>query len=118
MTFRICMLALVLAIGSAAAAAHGNKVHVQGTIEKLGGDSVWVKAKDGKSVVVKLVASTVYVQRANNEDKPAKLADLAVGDLVVIHATPKENALEADEVKFTVPRPTSTGTSAAVKPKS
>jgi len=98
--------------------AHGNKVHLLGTIEKVGKDSVWVKGKDGKTVEVKLVASTVYLQRANNEDKPAKLSDLAAGDLVVIHATPKENTLEADEVKFTVPGAPSTGAAAPSKPKS
>ena len=32
--------------------------------------------------------------------RPAKFADLAVGETVVIHATPKGEELEADEVKF------------------
>ena len=118
MKFRIAVLALMLSMVAGAALAHGNKVHVMGTVEKIAADAVWVKAKDGKSVEVKLVASTVYLQRANNVDKPAKQADLAVGDLVVIHATPKENTLDADEVKFTVPSAAGTGTTAPSTPKS
>jgi len=118
MKFRIVVLTLMLVMVAGAAVAHGNKVHVLGTVEKIAPDAVWVKAKDGKSVEVKLVASTVYLQRANNEDKPAKQGDLAVGDLVVIHATPKDNTLEADEVKFTVPGVANTGTTPPAKPKS
>lgn len=94
--------------------AHGNKVHVRGTVEKIAAGSVQVKTLAGKTVEVKLAASTVYVlhvvqkpgpasQTDASQDKPAKLADLAVGDLVVIHATPKDGGLEADEVKFSVP---------------
>ena len=111
------MLALALAFASGATFAHGNKVHVRGTVEKISADSLQVRTADGKTVEVKLVASTVYVLHDNeknasqqvgvrklgDEDKPAKVSDLAVGDLVVIHATPKGNALEADEVKFSLP---------------
>lgn len=119
-------IALVLALGFAAGAtlAHGNKVHVRGKVEKIGADSLLVKTMDGKSVEVKLVTSTVYVQHtaakpgapADTEDKPAKLTDLAVGDAVVIHATLKNGTLEADEVKFSAPE--SNKIAAAAKPKS
>ena len=37
--------------------------------------------------------------------KPAKLADVAVGQRVVIHATPKATELIADEVKFAAAAP-------------
>jgi len=108
---------LMIAFVGGATFAHGNKVHVKGTVEKVSADSLQVRTADGKTVEVKLVASTVYVLHANenrassqvgvrklgNEDKPAKVSDLAVGDLVVIHATPKGSALEADEVKFSLP---------------
>ena len=106
------LLAVLAGLGSAAALAHGNKVHVRGTIEKVGADSLEVKTPDGKSLEIKLTASTVYLLHVAekpgkpaevNADKPAKPSDLAAGDLVVIHATPKGNTLEADEVKFTVP---------------
>jgi hypothetical protein len=82
--------------------AHGDKKHVMGTLEKINADSVVVKQADGKSVEVKLVANTMYVTR---DGKAAKVSDLAVGDRVVIHATPKGETLSADEIKFSVPAP-------------
>lgn len=117
-------LALALAFTAGAAFAHGNKVHVRGKVQKVGPDFLQVKTVDGKSVEVKLVASTVYVLHMavksgepsdTNDDRPAKLADVAVGDAVVIHATPKGGTLEADEVKFSAPEPNKV---AAAKPKS
>jgi hypothetical protein len=84
--------------------AHGDKKHVIGTIEKLNSGSVTVKTRDGKSVQVKLVPATVYVVRVATADKPAALSDLAVGENVVIHATPKGDDLEADEVRFSTAR--------------
>jgi hypothetical protein len=117
MKLGIGMIALALAVAPSAALAHGSKVHVLGTVERIGPDSLSVKAKDGKSEEVKLTASTVYRLRSNNEDKPAKFSDLAVGYLVVIHATSKENTLEADEVKFSVPTAPKSTTAAPSKPK-
>ena len=103
MKLRLSLLALLFALVTGTALAHGNKVHVRGTVEKISADSVVVKTGDGKSVEVKFAASTVFLSRSNNEDKPAKAADLAPGDLVVIHATPKDNILKADEIKFSLP---------------
>jgi len=80
--------------------AHGDKKHVVGTVEKINAGSIIVKTADGKSVEVKLLASTMYVSRVGNEDKSAQLSDLEVGDRVVIHATPNGETLEANEVKF------------------
>jgi len=73
-----------------------------GTLEKSGRDSVSVKTADGKSVEVKLAATTVYIFRdgKTKEGTPAKVTDLAVGQRVIIHATPKGKDLIADEVKF------------------
>jgi hypothetical protein len=94
-------------------------------VEKIAADSLRVKTADGKTVEVKLVASTVYLQHMPakpgdppdaSENKPAKLADIAVGEAVVIHATPKDGTLEADEVKFSVAG-SSKGASTATKPK-
>jgi hypothetical protein len=93
-------LFLTVAFVAVAASAHGDKKHVIGTIEKINSGSVTVKTRDGKSVEVKLVASTAYVARVAATDKPAALSDLAVGENVVIHATPKGDQLEAEEVRF------------------
>ncbi len=118
MKLRLTTLALLFALATGAAFAHGNKVHVSGTVEKISTDSLVVKTADGKSVEVKFAASTVFVSRSNNEDKPAKAGDLAAGDLVVIHATPKDNSLQADEIKFSVPTTIKPAMPAPAKPKS
>ena len=97
---RIFTLLLSFLFVAIALSAHGDKKHVIGTIEKLNSGSVTVKTRDGKSVQVKLVPSTVYVARVDTADKPAALSDLAVGENVVIHATPKGDELEANEVRF------------------
>src|SRR5467141_2927 len=117
MKIGLSLLALLFALVTGTAFAHGNKVHVRGTGEKISADSVVVKIADGKSVEVKFAASTVFLSRANNEDKPAKAGDLAAGDLVVIHATPKDNILEADEIKFSVAAAAKRATPAPAKPK-
>ncbi|HVH50169.1 MAG TPA: hypothetical protein VM781_00770 [Candidatus Bathyarchaeia archaeon] len=96
MKLRWILLVLAILLASPAF-AHGDKKHVIGTIEKISPDSVMVKTQDGKSVEVKLVPTTVYV---TNDGKPAKFADVAIGQRVVIHATPKGTELIADEVKF------------------
>jgi len=114
MKTKLCILIAIAALAASVALAHGDKKHVVGTLEKINADSVVVKTATGKSVEVKLVASTMYVSHAGNEDKPAKLSDLAVGDRVVIHATPKGETLEASEVKFSAPG----AAASAVKPKS
>jgi len=105
MKMKLRSLAVLLSIGliAGSALAHGDKKHVTGTVEKASADSVTVKTADGKSVEVKLVATTTFLMRSGNADKPAKLSDLAVGDRVVIHATPKGDTLEAAEVRFAAP---------------
>jgi hypothetical protein len=117
MNFRLIALAILFVLVTGSACAHGNRVHVRGTVESINADSFVVKTADGKTVEVKIVASTIFLSRANNEDKPAKAGDLAVGDLVVIHATPKNNRLEADEIKFSVPAAAKTAKPTSAKPK-
>jgi Domain of unknown function (DUF5666) len=116
MKTRVLGLVGFVLIFAVAALAHGDKKHVMGTVEKINSDSIVVKATDGKTVEVKLAPSTTYVSRAGNQDKPGKLEDVAVGDRVVIHATPNGETLTADQVKFSHGASHSTGASA--KPKS
>jgi Domain of unknown function (DUF5666) len=118
MKLRLSLLALLFVLAAGTAFAHGNKVHVRGTVEKISADSVVVKTADGKSVEVRIAASTVFLWRSKNADKPAKAGDLTAGDLVVIHATPKDNKLEADEIKFSSPAAARPATPAPQKPKS
>jgi len=127
MKTRWLMLATSLSLVCGSALAHGSKVHVRGTVKRIASDSLQIKAQDGKTMNVRLAASTVYVlhlaqksaqSSPSSEDKPAELADLAVGDLVVIHATPKGDTLEADEVKFSLPKTRKDALRAPQKPKS
>jgi transcription antitermination factor NusA-like protein len=103
MRLRLITIVGLILLTATAMLGHGNKKHVIGTLEKINNDSVVVKTADGKSVEVKLVPSTMYVAADGKEGKAAKLSDLAVGERVVIHATPKGEALLADEVKFSAP---------------
>jgi hypothetical protein len=111
MKLRFLAIILVCAAVAGAALAHGDKKHVMGTLEKINATSVVVKQRDGKSVEVKLTSDTTYLERSGKEDKPARFSDLSVGDTVVIHASPKGETLEADEIKFSAPA----GTPAAPK---
>jgi hypothetical protein len=115
MKSKLCGLVAITALMASVALAHGDKKHVVGTLEKINVDSVVVKTAAGKSVEVKLVATTMYVSHAGNEDKPAKLADLTVGDRVVIHATPKGETLEANEIKFSASSSASAAAAATSK---
>ena len=116
-SLRSLTLVVAFALAAGLALAHGDKKHVVGTVEKMSADSVTIKQADGKSVEVKIAASTVFLSRSNNEDKPAKASDLATGDMVVIHATPKDKNLEADEIKFSAPMATKSAPPAPAKPK-
>jgi hypothetical protein len=111
MTRRFFTLLLSFLFVAITLSAHGDKKHVIGTIAKLNSGSVTVKTRDGKLVQVKLAPSTTYVARVATADKPAALADLAVGENVVIHATPKGDDLEADEVRFSAPSASGSGSS-------
>ena len=126
MKARLLILTLLLGLAGGRTLAHGTKVHVRGTVEKVSSDSLQVKTQDGKTVEVKLTDSTVYLLHVTEKqgkpsdastDKPATAADLAVGDLVVIHAKPKGSLLEADEIRFSVPG-ANKAASATQKPKS
>jgi hypothetical protein len=112
MKLRLLSFVAVVTLLASMAIAHGDKKHVIGTLEKINADSVVVKTADGKSVEVKVVATTTIVSR---DGKAAKLSDLAVGERVVIHATPEGDTLSADEVRFSPPG--STGAGATTKPQ-
>jgi hypothetical protein len=112
MRAKLFTLLAVVVLMATAVLAHGDKKHVVGTLEKINAGSVVVKTAGGKSLEVKLLASTMYVSHAGSEDKSAQLSDLAVGDRVVIHATSNGDTLEANEVKFSAK-----GAAAAAKSK-
>ena len=87
----ICVLTL-----ATVAFAHNGEEHVMGTVTQISQDAISVKT--AKSVVtVAVVPATTF----SKDKAAAKIADLHVGDRVVIHA--KEGANEklvADTVQF------------------
>ena len=104
MKLKVLSCIALIAFAASVALAHGDKKHITGTVEKVNVDSLVVKTSEGKSVEVKLTPSTMYVSRSGTEDKPAAVSDLTVGSRVVIHATPKGETLEADQIKFSAAR--------------
>lgn len=102
MKARIAAVMISMLVIAVAVMAHGDKKHVMGILHSVTADAVTVKTGDGKIVTVRLTATTMYVLKdaKSAEGTPAKFSDLAAGQRVIIHATPKGNELLADQVKF------------------
>ena len=92
--FVLCLLAIVMVAGLLV--AHGDPI--MGTVTAVTSDTVTVKDKDNKSVVIMLEKDTKFL--AN--DKPARKADLKTGVRVVIdaHMDTKMKMYSAEEVKI------------------
>jgi hypothetical protein len=100
---RTLFLAVLLALTSTAAFAHGDQVHIGGIVTSVSATAVSIKTADGKTTEVKLIKNTVFIRRVQNSDQPATASDLAVGAKVFVHARPVGDTLEASEVKFSAP---------------
>ena len=86
----LSVVALVLAL-SAGALAHGGNDHVRGTVASISGDLITVQLADKSTKALKIDAKTEFESAAG---KPFKLADIKVGDRVVIDVPEhKSNAL-------------------------
>jgi hypothetical protein len=96
------LTAFVLLAGLAI--AHGDPL--MGTVTAVASDTVTIKDKDNKSVVIMLEKTTRYVV----DSKPGKKQDLKVGARVVIdaHMDTKMKMYNAEEITI--------GTTAAAKP--
>ena len=90
----LCLLAIVLSVGLLL--AHGDPI--MGTVTAVTSDTVTVKDKDNKSVVIMLEKGTKFLVN----DKAAKKADLKVGARVVIdaHMDEKMKMYSAEEIKI------------------
>ena len=89
-----CLLAIILV--SAVLAAHGEPL--LGTVTAVGKDTVTVKDKTGKTVVVMLEKSTKFLMNK----KAVAMSDLKVGSRVSIdaHMDEKMKMLSAEEVEI------------------
>ena len=96
MTRKLIML-VGIALFASLAFAHGGEEHVVGTVAKVEQNAITVKTTANKMVTVAVAPESKFMKGK----AAAKLADLNVGDRVVIHA--KEGAdekLVADEVQI------------------
>jgi len=75
----LSVIALVLAI-SAGALAHNGNDHVRGTVTQVSAQSVTVQLADKTTKTLTISAKTEF----ENAGKPGHLADVKVGDRVVI----------------------------------
>jgi hypothetical protein len=97
----VCALAVLLAAGFAL--AHGNATHLMGTVTAVGKDTVTIKDKDGKSVVVMLEKDTKYFKNK----KAATSAEMTIGTRVVIDAEmdQKMKMYSAEEIQLGAAEP-------------
>jgi len=93
-TIAVLSLLMISSLGF----AHGDEVHVMGTVTKVDASSISVKIADGTVKVVKILPATKFLK--NNLAVTPQ--ELKVGDRVVIHAKPDGSALNATEVKIGV----------------
>lgn len=76
--------------------AHGDQLHVMGTVTQIDATSITVKTTTGEITTVMIVAETKFVKGASTVTQQ----DVKVGDRVVIHAKPEGNMLHAAEVRI------------------
>jgi hypothetical protein len=75
----LSVIALVLAMGAGALAHNGND-HVRGTVTAVSAQSVTVQLADKTTKTLSISAKTEF----DNAGKPGHLADVRIGDRVVI----------------------------------
>ncbi len=108
---RLTHIALVigvlgLGLASVVRAHEGHAHSVMGTVLKVSPGQVEIQTKDGKTETVVLTHKTAVTR----DKAPAKLADVAVGDRVVIDVGTGSKPLKARSIRL--------GAEAAAKPKS
>ncbi len=87
-------LAVLIALPALAQAPEGVPTRIRGKVEKLDGQLLMIKSRDGQDVHVNLAADTVVLAI-----KKTKLADIKQGDFIGTAAVPgKDGKLHAEEV--------------------
>jgi len=93
---RLAMVVAVLVFATGIVLAHGEAVHVMGTVTAISNNSVTVQTVDKKSSTVEITAQTKFVKSG----VAASIKDLKVGDRVVVDAGKIGEKLEAHQVRF------------------
>src|SRR5215468_963859 len=98
MSKKITACTLAILVSACLLLAHGNATHLMGTVTAVGNDSVTIKDKDGKSIVVTLEKTTKYFRNK----KPATAGDVKIGSRVVIDAQmdEKKKMFTAEEIQL------------------
>lgn len=90
----VSALAAVIAIPAFAQAPDGTPTRIRGKVEKLDGQTLMIKSRDGQDVHVNLAADAVVLAV-----KKVKLSEVKQGDFVGAAAVPgKDGKLHAEEV--------------------
>lgn len=79
--------------------AHGDLVHIMGTVSSVEGSHVIVNTKAGKAVRIEVNEQTTYLSKNAEVDRDA----LKVGDRVVVEVEEKGGNLIAGEIRFATP---------------
>ena len=74
--------------------AHGNEVHVMGTVTNITTTSITVKTQDGHTVDVSIAQDTKFMRGA----QPISANDIKTGDRIVVHASKNGEKLMATTV--------------------
>ena len=90
------MTLFLLVTSIQAAFAHGGFEHVMGAVTKISAQSVTVETTAKKVVEVGLTSKTTYTR----DNKKVAVADMKIGDRVVIDATQVNEKLVAASVKL------------------
>jgi hypothetical protein len=90
----LILLFALAALSPVVAYAHGGHDHVRGTVAQINGQSIVVQTSGKATKTITVLADTKFEKAG----KPAALADLKVGDRVVIDCP--EGKLTAEEIKI------------------
>jgi hypothetical protein len=74
--------------------AHGNELHIMGTVTNITTSSITVKTQDGHSVDVSIAQDTKFMRGA----QPISANDIKTGDRIVVHASKNGEKLMATTV--------------------
>lgn len=96
MKTRIAIAFCAILAFAAIAWAHGDEVHVLGTVAKVEGSTITVTGQDGNQTTVNVTAETKFLKGS----AAAKLEDVKPGERVVIHAKKVKDQLQATEVRI------------------
>lgn len=96
MKHHLVVIALLVTLLATTAFAHGGEEHVMGTVTKITATSITVKTAKNETKDLAITDKTTFEKSGS----PATLADLNVGDRVVIHAMESKGKLTAHVVRF------------------